>query len=556
MSRVSRNQTSRSIGLSLLSKMGIVAFPSLAAALLILAKAGCKTENIELAGLLHADFQPTLDVRLRATPTETQIHPGEPTHAMTYEPELISGDASQVAKLTGSYLGPIIRAHTGDRIRVRLENALSEPTIIHWHGLRVPENMDGHPRFAIAPGKEFVYEFEVLDRAGTYWFHPHAHGTTGPQVYAGLAGLFLVSDAEEDAASLPAGEFDIPLVVQDRIFDASNQFVYLPHSGMMTDGVLGDEILVNGRPDFELSVATRAYRLRLLNGSNSRTYKLSWSDAAPLHVIATDGGLLEAPIARQYVTLAPGERLELWADFSTYPVGSEVMLRSLSFEGADVGMDGMAGGMAGGHEQHAGMMGMSGMGDMSVAALPNGAEFDVMRVRVDRAEVVPQTLPNQLSTFARYRFEDASNATSPRTFAVSLNMNMSMGSGMGMQWGFDGRTFNMREVHADEVVKLNELEVWELVNETSTMAMNHPLHIHGAQFQIIEREVMPEFSAGWESVRQGYVDAGWKDTVLLMPGERVKLLVRFTDFTGTYVYHCHNLEHADAGMMRNLQVLP
>lgn len=556
MSRISRNQRSRSIGLSLLSKMGFVAFPSLAAALLILSKGGCTPEGIQLAGLLHSDFQPTLDVRLRATPTQIQILPGEPTHAMTYEPELVSGDASRVAKLTGSYLGPIIRARTGDRIRVRLENELSEPTIIHWHGLRVPEDMDGHPRFAIAPGNEFVYEFEVLDRAGTYWFHPHAHGTTGPQVYAGLAGLFLVSDVEEDAVGLPAGEFDIPLVIQDRTFDATNQFVYLPQSGMMTDGVLGDRILVNGRPDFELSVATRAYRLRLLNGSNSRTYKLAWSDATPLQVIATDGGLLEAPIAREYVTLAPGERLELWADFSSYPVGSEVRLRSLSFAGTDVGMDGMNGSMAGGHEQHGGMMGMTGMGTMNSAALPNGAEFDVLRVRVDRAEVVPQTLPNQLSSIGRYRLEDASNTASPRTFAVSLNMNMGMGSRMGMQWGFDGRTFDMREVNTDEVVKLNDLEVWQLVNETSPMAMNHPLHIHGAQFQIIEREVRPEFSAAWESVRQGYVDDGWKDTVLLMPGERVKLLIRFPDFTGTYVYHCHNLEHADAGMMRNLQVVP
>lgn len=517
----------------------------------MLLKIGCTTSGTELAGLLHPDFQPTLDVRLRATSTSVQILPGEATRALTYEPEIILGDASMVAKLPGSYLGPVIRARKGDRVRVRLENELQEPTIIHWHGLRVPEDMDGHPRFAIEPGSEFVYEFEVLDRAGTYWFHPHAHGNTGPQVYAGLAGLFIVSDAEEDATNLPSGEFDVPLVIQDRAFDASNQFLYSPRTGMMNDGVLGNQILVNGQAEFQLPVSTRAYRLRLLNGSNSRTYKLAWSDAAPLHVIATDGGLLEAPTTREYVTLAPGERVELWADFSNYSVGTEVILRSIAFQGADIGMDGMTGG----HEQHGGMVGMMGMNGMSnTSGMPNGAEFDVMRVRVDRAETQTQPLPERLSTIARNRVEDASNSASPRTIAISMTMNMGMGMNMG--WGLNGRTFRMNDVAADEVIKLNDLEVWELVNETTPMAMNHPLHIHGAQFQIIERSVRPVFSTGWESVRQGYVDEGWKDTVLLMPGERVKLLVRFTDFTGRFVYHCHNLEHADAGMMRNLQVVP
>ncbi len=511
----------------------------LVVAAFVFLKAGCTTAETQFAGLLNPDFKPTLDVRLRATSTDVQILSGKMTRALAYEPKIIFGDASNVVKLLGSYLGPVIHARTGDRIRVRLENALQEPTIIHWHGLRVPENMDGHPRYAIQPGKEFVYEFEVLDRAGTYWFHPHAHGTTGPQVYQGLAGLFLVSDAEEDAADLPTGEFDVPIVIQDRTFDASNQFLYAPRMGMMNDGVLGDRVLVNGEADFDLPVATRAYRIRLLNGSNSRTYKLAWSNRMPLHVIATDGGLLGAPTTREYVTLAPGERVELWADFSDFPIGTEVTLQSMAFEAVDVGMDGM--------------MGMMGAEDMSnLPDLPNGAEFDVMRVHVDRVQPETRSLPERLSTIARYRIEDASNSASPRTFAVSMIMNM----GMGMSWGLNGRTFRVNDVAADEVIKLNDLEVWELVNETTPMAMNHPLHIHGAQFQIVERSVMPEFSAGWESVRQGYVDEGWKDTVLLMPGERVKLLVRFTDFTGTYIYHCHNLEHADAGMMRNLAVVP
>ncbi|MBL8879209.1 MAG: multicopper oxidase family protein [Phycisphaerales bacterium] len=508
-----------------------------------------------------ADFNPSLDVSLKATSDQVPIIPGPATSVLTYKPELITGDASRIASLPGSYLGPVIRARRGDRLRVRLINELSEPTIIHWHGMRVPPEMDGHPRYNIGAGEEFVYEFEVRDRAGTYWFHPHAHGFTASQVYRGLAGLLLVSDEQEDAVGLPSGDYDIPLVIQDRMFDDENQFIYPPNSSMMMDGFLGDRILVNGRPDYALSVAKRAYRLRLLNGSNSRTYKLAWSDGTPLMVIATDGGLLGRPVQRDYVTLAPGERIELWADFSQYALGSEISLESLAFSGADVGMDMMSmmgsrdDGMMGGHMMKpvgsgaAQMMDSDGHGEMSDAP-PNGAAMRVMHVRVEREEAISEVLPDKLSELIEYRLEDASNAGTPRRFSVSVAMSMMS----GMQWGFDGLTFQQDDVADHEVVPFNTLEVWEFVNETAPMAMNHPLHVHGVQFQVIDRSVMPDFAAGWESVRDGYVDNGWKDTLLVMPGERVKLLIQFSDFPGEYLYHCHNLEHEDGGMMRNIRV--
>lgn len=489
-----------------------------------------------------AEFAPTLDVELKATSAEQQILPGQTTTVLSYAPRVIAGDPARVAALPGSYLGPIIRARTGDRLRVRLANDLNEPTIIHWHGMRVPPEQDGHTRYSINPGEEFVYEFDVRDRAGTYWFHPHSHGVTARQVYRGLAGLLLVSDDEEDAAGLPAGEFDLPLVIQDRMFDDNNQLVYPPHDGSMLDGFLGDQVLVNGQANHELAVSTRVYRLRLLNGSNSRTYKLAWSDSTPLVVIATDGGLLEAPVEREYVTLAPGERVELWADFSKYAVGTEVSLDSLEFTGADFGMDMM--GMGGG-------TGMAEMMDASgVTGVPNGAAMGIARIRVDRQEQERRALPAKLSTLTRYPADDAVNVANPRTFSISVGMQMMN----GMQWGFDGRTFQLNGLSENERIPFDALEVWEFVNDTSPMAMNHPLHIHGAQFQILERRALPAFTEGWESVRGGYVDDGWKDTFLVMPGERVKLLIRFSDFQGEYVYHCHNLEHADGGMMRNLRV--
>jgi len=490
--------------------------------------AGGITSLVEAAGTGAAtksaeNFNPDLDIALKATPAEIPILPGNPTNVWSYRAQLVKGDPASLVHLERSYLGPIIRARTGQKVRIRFTNDVADETIVHWHGLHVPADMDGHPRFVIPKGKSYIYQFEVRNRAGTYWYHPHPHGITGPQVYGGLAGLFLVSDAEEQAAGLPSGSYDIPLVIQDRAFDHSNQLIYLSgHRMEQMTGFLGDWIMVNGQPGFSLPVATRVYRLRFLNGSNSRIYKLAWQDGHPLTIIGTDGGLLEKPVQRRYVMLGPGERLELWADFSQYPVGSESTLVSLPFD---------AGAMGGGRVRGR-MMG-------SGAELPNGAGFSILRVKVNRQEKETLALPQRLSTIDRYRLADAVNREYPRRFHLVMRH---------MAWTINGRTFRMREVAGDEKVRLNTLEVWEFINEGNGMGMMggmnmpHPMHLHGMQFQVLERR----------GVRHdGYVDEGWKDTVLLMPGERIRLLVCFGDYPGLFLYHCHNLEHEDMGMMRN-----
>ncbi len=513
--------------------------------------------------------EPDVEIVLTATKGEAPILSGRITPVWTYRGKVVKGDARSVQSIPGTYLGPIIRVRKGQRVRLVLENGLDEATNIHWHGLHVPDDMDGHPRHTAAPGKRYVYEFEIKDRAGTYFFHPHPHGRTGRQVYFGMAGLFLVSDEEEQAAKLPSGEYDMPLILQDRSFDRENRLVFLSDEGarhgtrdggmmgggmmgggmmgggmmdMMTRmmGFLGDRILVNGRPDAIVSVATRPYRFRLLNASNARIFKLAWDDGSPLTVIGTDGGLLEAPVQRSYVTLAPGERLELWADFSRYGLGTEVTMRSLPFAG-DMAMGGgmMGGGMMGG-----GMMGMM----MGNQALPNGAAFPVFKVRVAHSEKAPATLPKRLSTMVRYRPEDAVNYRRPRRFDITMGM---------MEWGINGRSFEMEAVADDEIVKLDTLEVWEFANDASMGMMGmmaHPMHIHGLQFQILERSVTRALREGRNSVSAGYVDEGWKDEVFLMPGERAKVLVAFRDYPGLFPYHCHMLEHGDTGLMRNYLV--
>ena len=472
-----------------------------------------------------------LHLRLRAVPGEVNILPGGATRAWQYRGEVLSGEPAALQSLPNSYLGPILRVARGTRVRVDLHNDLSQETIIHWHGLHVPEEADGHPRYAIGPGQAYTYYFTVRDRAGTYWFHPHPHGLTGPQVYYGLAGLFLVSDDEEEALNLPSGDYDVPLVLQDRLFDRSNQLRYVPNG--MADrmlGMLGDRILVNGWPDYRLHVARRSYRFRLLNGSNSRVYKLAWEDGAPLTVIGTDGGLLERPVSRPYVTLAPAERAELWVDFHQWPLGTTQRLVSLPFAGATVGT----------------------MGLSSSSPLDQGDGFPVMAVDVVRDEPDPSALPARLSTIPRLTETDSVNQNNPRRWALSMR---------GMTWTINGKTFVMDQADRDEIVRLGTQETWVFDNTQSGamgmmggMRMIHPMHVHGLQFQIVERQVERGFEAAWRTVSEGLVDEGWKDSFLLMPGERAKVLMRFEDYTGLYLVHCHNLEHEDLGMMRNYRV--
>ncbi len=510
------------------------------------------------AGAGGASTPVDLEIAIKSVQTEVPIFTGKPTRVWTYQAQVLKGDAASVQALPDTYLGPAIRVRKGQRVRVQYTNELpgnAEQSIIHWHGLHLPERMDGHPRDAIAPGKTYTYEFQVTDRAGTYWFHPHPHERTAAQVYMGLAGLFIVTDEEEAAAGLPTGAYDVPLILQDRSFDKDNQLAYIsdPMGSGMTQimmGFLGERIVVNGKADFTLPVATRVYRLRLLNGSNSRIYKLGWADGTPLTVVGTDGGLLEKPVQKKYVTLAPGERIELWADFSGRKVGDELTLRSLEFSGAEGAAAGGSGNMGGMSGSGMNMGGMS-MGAAAGQAPALGAPLTVLKVRVERQEPETLKLPARLSQLNFNRVYDAVNRDNPRSFALTMR---------NMVWKINDRTFEMDGVTEGETVKLNTTELWEFVNQTNPgemtdpMGMAHPFHIHGLQFQVVDRRVMPELAAGWESVREGYVEEGWKDTFLLMPGERVKVLLRFADHTGMFVYHCHNLEHESAGMMRNYRV--
>jgi len=485
-----------------------------------------------------------VEINMRAATAIRPILPGNPTQVLTYEASLVKGNSSNLVTLPDNYLGPIIRVRQGQRLKVNFTNDLPEDTTVHFHGPCIPSNMGGHPHGAdvVHPGKKFTYEFDILDPAAPYWFHPHPDLRTAFQVYYGLAGLCLISDELEAQAGLDTGEVDVPLVIQDRSFDANNQFIYLStNMGMMgmmgmMEGFLGDRILVNGKPDYVQTLAPGTYRLRLYNGSNARTYRLAWQDGTPLLVLGTDGGWLPKPVQRNYVMLAPAERVDLWVDFSARKEGTEVVMQSLPF------LSSMMGGMMGG-----GMMGGMGRGMMGgmmsgTSSLPQGASFQVFKIRIAGTKKRPLVLPTTLAGAAPFQLKDAVNINSPRTIYLGLQR---------MIWTLNGRVFELDAVAPDEYLPFEQLEVWDFVNNTM---IAHPMHIHNVQFNVIERQSNMSASADYQTIRAGFVEEGWKDTVLVMPGERVRILVKFLTYSGMFMYHCHILEHESMGMMRNLMV--
>ena len=497
-----------------------------------------------------------VDLRVRARPDKVAILPGAPSDVWRYTAERIVGPEDTLTPVGESYTGPLIRLRRGQRLRVRIDNDLPEDTTVHWHGLHVPPEMDGQPRLPIAPATSTTLAFDVVDRAGLYWYHPHPHGPNGGRVgfqsYAGLAGPLIINDDAERALELPDGERELVLILQDRTFSNGNELQYIDDGGMgamMTrmQGFRGERVLVNGHPDARREVSTQPYRLRLLNGSNSRIYKLAWSDGRAVTVIGTDGGLLAKPERRRSVTLAPAQRIDLWVDFGDTEPGESVQLVSEEYQLGMMGErmgDMMDRGMMG--DRMGGMMDRGMMGDRMGEMMDRGMMRDMMGserlslvtfavvARANDAETLPERLAQDLPA------SPVQADTPVRRFEL----------GMRMMQGFtiNGRQMEGATVADDEIVRLAQTEIWEFVNNTM---MPHPMHVHGLQFLVQER-----ISAGGKTdLHDGIIDAGLHDTVLVFPEERVRIALTFKDFEGFYMYHCHTMEHEDAGMMRYFKVV-
>ncbi|MCB0364654.1 MAG: multicopper oxidase domain-containing protein [Bdellovibrionaceae bacterium] len=478
----------------LVKTMGVVGAGGLMAGFPITAQAFSWMDRVSSRKPLAAV---DVELELEAVPAQFEIFSGQNTAIFQYRGRVLTGSAGTLVHNANSYLGPTIRVTKGQRVRIHFKNNLPEATIVHWHGLDVPADMDGHPQSAQEPGGTYLYEFTVANRAGLYWYHPHPHGRTGIQVYQGLAGLFIVEDPEEKALGLPNGKQEHIVVLQDRRFSADKQFEYIQsgHDRMM--GLWGDTYLINGALQSPRSMTTGSQRIRVLNGSNARIYKLQWSHGANLTVIGTDGGLLDGPQSMAEILMAPGERLDLWLDVDPTLIGQTIVLKNL--------------------------------------IVPQGEPPENLVTFQIVEEVGPQlTLPSRLSELSALREEDAVNFGNPKRF--TLEPTRSVG------WSIDGLGYEMGKVRPKETIQMGTMEIWEFHNPTG---MPHPMHIHGSQFQILGRE----------RSHPAIVDRGWKDVVLVLGGDTVRVLKRFDHHKGLFVFHCHNLEHEDMSMMRDYLVV-
>jgi FtsP/CotA-like multicopper oxidase with cupredoxin domain len=429
-------------------------------------------------------------------------------------------DGTSVSLLTyGSYPGPTLRVRSGETVRLNFTNNLPQATNLHLHGLHVPPSVDD-PLAEIQPGETRLYEFTLPDFAsGTFWYHPHLHGKVAEQLYAGLLGTIIVEGPYDLMPELREAEEHI-LVLKDFAFEDGA----IPPFTMMDwmNGKEGDVLTVNGLVHPVLRAEKSTLRLRLLNASNARYYRLALENH-PLYLIATDGGLIEKPVELSELLLAPGERAEVLVRLERE---GSFKLQALPYDRGAMMMGGMQG------------MGNMDMGGMDHSGMNMNQEDETMMgMGVSSLETLltivapenptPLALPSSL---ANVQSLDLSKAVTTRQFVFGENM-------MQAEFFINDRAFDMNRV--DVGAKLDTLEIWELVNNTD---MDHPFHLHIYPFQIISRN----------GVAEPY--RAWKDVVNVKRGETVRIAVPIATFTGKTVYHCHIVEHEDRGMMGVLEV--
>lgn len=457
--------------------------------------------------------------RITQRAASAEILPGLRTPLWTYE---------------GTFPGPTIESRRGRPVTVTHRNTLPVPTVVHLHGGRTPAESDGYPTDLVLPanwpdtaqtthgghGQGHVmpdpravetrltrdYTFPLDQRPTLLWYHDHRMDFTAPAVWRGLAGLHIVRDDAEDSLGLPAGHRELPLMITDRSFAADGTLDYPsldpslrgrpgvrePYLG----GVLGDVILVNGAPWPVHEVDAARYRLRLLNASNARHYELEavteHGRRLDLVQIGADQGLLAAPVTHHSLPIAPAERYDVIVDFADIPVGGIVKITN---------------------------------------RLGSGRTREVLAFRVARKarddSRVPAVLSTDLPVWQR------SEAVRVRDFSFRAGK---MHGNHG--WVIGGLPFD--PARTDVTVGLDEVEIWRLIAD-----VHHPVHLHLVGFRVLSR-------GGAAPLPQ---DAGLKDTISLRPGESAEIITRFDGYRGRFLFHCHNAEHEDMGMMANLEIV-
>jgi spore coat protein A len=432
----------------------------------------------------------------------------------------------------GSSPGPTLETRSGQGLLVEWANELPDThflpidhtihgaesgkpdvrTVVHLHGAKVPPESDGYPEKWFVPGKSALCHYPNQQDAAMLWYHDHALGINRLNIFAGLLGTFFVRDDFEDSLDLPRGQYEIPLVIYDRVFDLESQLNY-PVSGdpkkPWTPEVFGDALLVNGKLFPYLEVEPRKYRFRVLNGANARFFHLSLSGGPAIYQIGTDQGLLPAPVRVDRVNLAPAERADVIVDFSG-AAGQNIVMK-------------------------------------------NDMAFTVMQFRVAQKAGTGDTkpLPARLRPVPKI---DESSAVKTRMLSlvevddlIQRPMTMLLNNA---HWSMP----------VTENPVLDSTEIWGLLNTTDDA---HPIHLHLVRFQILDRRSF-DVATYWTKGEIKYTgpvvppeasEAGWKDTVRADPGMVTRIITRFEGFPGRYVWHCHILEHEDNEMMRPFDVV-
>ena len=413
--------------------------------------------------------------------------------------EIIPGLSTRIWGYNGLFPGPTIRTRSGRAAVVRFANKLPEGMVVHNHGAYADGNNDGHPADVVRPGTYKNYAYNNLQNARTMWYHDHVMDLTSPHVYKGLAGFFLIRDDFEDGLPLPEGPYDVPIMIQDRSFNSDGSF-------SANHEVPGNVMLVNGKPQPRFEVEARRYRLRFLNASNVESFELALDSGEPLNVIATEGGLLEAPVSVPSLPIVPAERYEAVVDFSAYPAGTRVVLKNLeSFR----------------------------------PSTDDVMCFDVVPRQSADDSSVPATLrPPEAQRDATHLAGDPDSAVRTRRWTFEQTMG---------HWTINGKMWD--EDRIDAAPREKETEIWEFVNEGG---VEHPAHVHLVNFKVLDRNGNPPFA----------YENGWKEMVSVEPFQTVRVLIKWpkvpvgskSPYVRRYPFHCHQLAHEDHMMMAQFKV--
>lgn len=433
------------------------------------------------AVLRNTSSQPgTVEVTITAAPARLELVPGKLTDVYAYN---------------GGVPGPTLEAREGDHVIIHFQNNLPEPSTIHCHGIHLPAAMDGSPFGPVPPGGHFDYEFTIKPgTAGTYWYHPHPDARSEYQVAKGLFGALIVRAADDPIASIP----EKLLILSDNRF-LPNGAIDFPDSNSVQaevdeeNGREGNVLFVNGQIMPTLSIRSgEVQRWRVINASASRVYRLAIPGQTLLHV-GSDGGLFEHPVEVKDILIASSERLELLVRGSERP-GSQTVLETLPYDR---------------------YMPQTRPSDWNTAKALATLRYS------DAAPVTAVAIPAVLRVIPAL---DTTKATA--THVIVMSQGLINGQMMDM---------NRVDVHA----KLGAIEIWQVEN---VVGMDHPFHLHGFQFQVLDRNGVPE------------PFRSWKDVVNVPKHETVRFIVRYTDFPGKWMFHCHILAHEDHGMMGVLEV--